>query len=363
LSGWEFCFHPPSLIEKAMEGEKKSLEILSSGKVQWPFVTKTKENLGIKDILQDTRFNFPVEKAEIRADGVLVPDWFVLRRKDNGDFLSADVVSGRSELIQPASVFNLFEQLLHSDFSEMEAAFSLHGGRKVWALAKLKESSFYPIEEDIEDEFAVYALIIYGYDRRTALQLMLQVVRVRTGNTVMVISEKKLNRAIQEIHRKTTTVFSEPLPKLLREYFSPIKKLHENFALLSKVKMSPLDRENVFRVLAKKHPLKPQDFYTSTPSVNFPLHRGNTSAPKKMPKIQKVLHSIYEEIEETLHSSIRGSFFHAMMAGTLWIDTNGKQITDRHTTLDLSLFYPIFGEEKRKKILQYSLDLATLNNE
>jgi len=103
----------------------------------------------------------------------------VLYRDDTLAALS--VVSDTYKIAQPAQVMDFFRELTEQSDAKMETAGSLHGGKVIWALARLGENLA------IMDDFvAPYLLLSTSYDMSTPTLAKFVATRVVCNNTIQI---------------------------------------------------------------------------------------------------------------------------------------------------------------------------------
>jgi phage/plasmid-like protein (TIGR03299 family) len=103
----------------------------------------------------------------------------ILHRSDTGDFLSM-VSKSNYKVRQPAEIVEFFRNMTESGGYEIEVAGALHGGRKIWCLAKRVDAAG-TIGADI---IKPYVLLLDSFDGSHATTGRLTSVRVVCQNTV-----------------------------------------------------------------------------------------------------------------------------------------------------------------------------------
>jgi phage/plasmid-like protein (TIGR03299 family) len=109
---------------------------------------------------------------------VLTSDNEIIYRDDTKQPLG--VVTDRYKIIQPAEVLAFYDDLTKEHGFKLETAGVLHGGKKLWALAKTGES--FRIKG--QDEVAAYLLLATSYDGKMATRAQFTSVRVVCQNTL-----------------------------------------------------------------------------------------------------------------------------------------------------------------------------------
>lgn len=130
----------------------------------------------------ESGLDFHVERAPIQyAHGDKLfqhPSREVLFRDDTNAPLG--IVSNGYKVVQPKEVMHFFQDLAEIGHFEMETAGSLHGGAKVWALAKINDGA--PIIDG--DVVKPYVLMATSFDGSTATVAKLTAIRVVCNNTL-----------------------------------------------------------------------------------------------------------------------------------------------------------------------------------
>jgi len=101
-----------------------------------------------------------------------------LVRSDTRDVLS--IVSDRYKVVQPSEVIEFYAELVKENGLTMETAGCLHGGKRVWALARM-DDSFTLHGRDRTDPFVMMST---SYDGTFATQAAFTSVRVVCNNTL-----------------------------------------------------------------------------------------------------------------------------------------------------------------------------------
>jgi phage/plasmid-like protein (TIGR03299 family) len=115
-----------------------------------------------------------------------IPGWWANVRQDTRAVLG--IVGERYRIVQNVDAFAFIDQLLGSSM-QFETAGSLHGGRRVWVLARLPEHI-----EVGGDPVRPYVLLMNGHDGSTAVVVASTPVRVVCQNTMTLALDRARRR-------------------------------------------------------------------------------------------------------------------------------------------------------------------------
>lgn len=136
----------------------------------------------------------------IDPDGnkIEVPDSFAVVR---GDINQAIGVVGKNyEIFQNSEAFAFFDEVVGDKLAVYETAGALHGGRKVWILAKLPQELFIKGTDDRTDS---YVLLGTSHDGSQALMMMPTLTRVVCHNTyTLAMSNFSIESGIKVRHTR-----------------------------------------------------------------------------------------------------------------------------------------------------------------
>jgi phage/plasmid-like protein (TIGR03299 family) len=107
-----------------------------------------------------------------------VPDSFAVVRGDINQPLG--IVGKNYEIFQNSEAFSFFDEIVGEKLAVYETAGALHGGRKVWILAKLPQELYI---KGTEDRSNAYILLGTSHDGSQALMMMPTITRVVCNNT------------------------------------------------------------------------------------------------------------------------------------------------------------------------------------
>ena len=122
-----------------------------------------------------------VEQRPVFADGIAakIPDYKAIVRTDNNAVLS--IMSDKYHPIQNHEAFEFFDSVVGEGQAVYDTAGALHGGRRVWVMARLPKPLF--IEGD---ELERNILLVTSHDGSSTLKMMHVTTRVVCQNTLSV---------------------------------------------------------------------------------------------------------------------------------------------------------------------------------
>ncbi|GIV02619.1 MAG: hypothetical protein KatS3mg015_1449 [Fimbriimonadales bacterium] len=198
-----------------------------------------------REALEASGLTWKVALREIRdEDYRRVENRRLLVREDTGDVLA--VVTKRYEPLQNAEVFHFFDDVTADpNGPKYEVAGSLHGGRRVWLLARLPEV----IQVVRGEEIKPYLLLVNGHDGRTAIRMFPTSVRVVCQNTLnWAIGEADENLIWRRAH--TGTLDRRDVSnarKILGLASQQFKELEQLLKELTRVRVKPGDVDELLR--------------------------------------------------------------------------------------------------------------------
>lgn len=120
----------------------------------------------------------PVFTIDPDGNKVEIPDSFAVVRGDTNAPIG--VVGKNYQIFQNNEAFSFFDEVVGEKLAVYETAGALHGGRKVWILAKLPQEMFI---KGTEDRSNTYILLGTSHDGSQALTMMPTITRVVCNNT------------------------------------------------------------------------------------------------------------------------------------------------------------------------------------
>lgn len=158
------------------------------------------------------------------------------------------IVTDRYKVVQNAEAFSFTDSLVGGDV-RYETAGSLHGGRKVWMLAKL------PSETVVGDEVTPYMCFTNSHDGTGAIQVCMTPIRVVCNNT--------LNIALNTAKRKWSTKHMGNIEEKMHEAQMCLEYGAEYMASLAveaeRLANKPITDDRIREILDELFPVKETD--------------------------------------------------------------------------------------------------------
>lgn len=144
---------------------------------------KVHNDLTPEQMLEKAGLNWEVKalslRAQLRGKNITVPNKKVLVRESDGKVF--DTIGSGWKPVQNAEAFGFFHEFVMNGEMEMHTAGALEGGRKVWALARIKDGSFELPGNDIVES---YLLFYNPHQYGKKLGVMFTNIRVWCDNTL-----------------------------------------------------------------------------------------------------------------------------------------------------------------------------------
>lgn len=186
-------------IERNKDG---SYSMAWAGETPWHGLgTKVEANLSAKEMLKAAKLNWKVEKKPLYLNGKdgeqHVTTMTALVRSTDDAIL--DYVPDDWNPLQNSDAFQFFHDFVEKGDMEMHTAGSLHDGKMVWALAKIK-NSFSVFGKDQVDN---YLLFSNPHRYGKSIDVRTTSIRVVCNNTItMALSGKSNNQIARVSHRR-----------------------------------------------------------------------------------------------------------------------------------------------------------------
>lgn len=208
--------------------------------------------LTAKDALEAAHLDWNVVTASITARvgaaAVPVPGYKAIVREDTNAPLS--VMSDSYQPIQNAEAFEFFDSVVGEGQAIYDTAGALHGGRRVWIMARLPKSIF--IEGD---ELERNILLVTSHDGSSTLKMMHVTTRVVCQNTLS-IALSNAKHCISILHRanyKTRVAEAQRALKISYGYFDQLG------LLIAELAKSPFARDEMRGFTEKLLPIADGD--------------------------------------------------------------------------------------------------------
>jgi len=193
--------------------------------VEVPGLMKTEE------ALRAAHLSWGLKKERIMAEGDMsfINDAFVIRRDDTLAHLG--IVGDRYTPISNAEAFQFFDGVLGEAQAQIETAAALHGGAKVFMLARLPEITEV-VKGDIMEQFL---LVSTTHDGSSATEVMFTNVRVVCQNTLTAALRGQKNRLKirHTANYKERMAQAEATLKASKAYWSKYAEMAQHLAATS----------------------------------------------------------------------------------------------------------------------------------
>lgn len=159
-------------------------------------------------------------------DGIAqFPKTKVIYRSDTNAALS--IVSSDYKVVQPKQIMDFYRELCEHNGFQMETAGSIRGGRKIWALAKVGNTSDIL---DAGDVIESYVLLATSFDRSLATSARFTSIRVVCNNTLSLATS---GGEIAQYYVPHSAVFSPEDAKIELKIGDAWKTFRQNAELMA----------------------------------------------------------------------------------------------------------------------------------
>jgi phage/plasmid-like protein (TIGR03299 family) len=314
------------------------LEIAANGEASMAYVGETPwHGLGFqvapdltpKEMMKAAKLNWTVNKVPLSYDykgSTHETNRAALVRSTDGRLM--DVISDGWEPCQNSEAFEFFHDFVEAGDMEMHTAGSLHNGRMVWALAKIKDGAFDAVKGDKVEGFMLFSNP-HQYGR--SIEVRQTNIRVVCNNTLTYALSKKTAGLVRLHHNKKFD------PEMVKETMG-----------LSKNNVALYKKQSKFLATKKCTPEQIHEYLNRL----FPIGEGSKRPDREYTKpAQKVF-----DILETQPG-------HDFAPGTFWNLFNGVTYATDHiigTSQSTRLNSAWFGRGQTKKIeaLNLALEMA-----
>lgn len=185
--------------ELEMIGDQASMAY--AGELPWHGLgTAVPADLTPEQMLKAANLDWTVEKvpafANIAGENIAVGKSALVRSSDNKIL---DVVSDDWNPVQNHAAFEFFSEYVNAGDMEMHTAGSLHGGRNIWALAKVKDSFFDLFGGDKVEGFLLFS---NPHQYGKSIDVRFTPIRVVCNNTLSLSLSKQSERMAKMNHRR-----------------------------------------------------------------------------------------------------------------------------------------------------------------
>lgn len=215
------------------------------GEVPWHGLGyKFKSAPNIRQAIVAAKMNWTVELVPLMTtDGQKVEDAFVTRRSTDKSILG--VVGARYKPLQNIEAFDFFQPFLDSESAQLHTAGVLHGGKRVWILAKINRK---PIEIVPGDSIDKYVLLSNSHDGTLTVSAGFTVVRVVCANTLALAVKDKASKLIRVKHSKNVLDNLEAVRETMNLAEQQFQATAEQYRRLCK---KTINRKDVIKYVKK----------------------------------------------------------------------------------------------------------------
>jgi len=171
-----------------------------AGEVPWHGLgTKVPADLTPEQMLEAAGLNWTVEQIPLSYEfngWKNKTDRTALVRSSDGKFL--DVVGNDWNPLQNSEAFEFFNDFVMAGDMEMHTAGSLEDGRRVWALAQIKEAVFETVKGDVTEN---YLLFSNPHKYGMSITVMMTPIRVVCNNTITLALNGASDMMVRVNHR------------------------------------------------------------------------------------------------------------------------------------------------------------------
>ena len=174
-----------------------------AGEVPWHGLgTKVPADLTPEQMLQAADLDWTVEKVDLTYQYRKIPATQVvpgrkgLVRSKDGAYL--DTVGDDWNPLQNQEAFEFFNDFVQAGDMEMHTAGSLEDGRRVWALAKIKEAVFETVKGDVTEN---YLLFSNPHKYGKSIDVRMTPIRVVCNNTITMALNGVSDTMVKVSHR------------------------------------------------------------------------------------------------------------------------------------------------------------------
>lgn len=164
--------------------------------------------------------------AEVGGQAVAVPGYQAITREDSGGVLS--IMKSSYHPIQNAEAFEFFDAVVGEGQAVYDTAGALHGGRRVWIMARIPGTVFIDGDDKLERNILLYT----SHDGSSTLKMQQVMTRVVCQNTLSVALRQATN-TVSILHRgnyKQRVQEAQRALKVVHGYFDDLTSLIQQFS-------------------------------------------------------------------------------------------------------------------------------------
>lgn len=194
--------------------------------------------------------NWEVSKEQLYTKDGKAVDSYALIRSDNNEVLGAGVGAYYTPL-QNKEAFAWFQPFLDAKQVSLETAGALHGGQKVWILAKLARNN----EEIIPgDEIEKYLMLSNSHDGTTAVRVGFTPIRVVCANTLAAAHGDLTSKLIRIKHHRGVVSALDAIKETVDAIDGEFKATAEQYRALAHKEINSRDLEEYVKTVFEMEP-------------------------------------------------------------------------------------------------------------
>lgn len=254
-------------------------------------------------------------------------------REDTSKLLG--VVGPRWTPLQNSEAFKIFEPMIDSGLMDLHTAGSLHEGKRIWVLCKLRLDNSEVVQGD---EIAKFALLSNSHDGKLAVHFGLTPIRVVCANTEAMARSHAESKLIRVLHHRNVVSNVEKLRDILDVANQEFAATIEQYRFLASRQIVQKDLVKYVRILVNAKP--------EVADADLPTRTKNTIA------------AIQEKFEAGKGNSLPG------VSGTYWAAYNSfteylNYERGRNTNNRMDSLWFGVGKNDNKRALDLAVALAS----
>jgi phage/plasmid-like protein (TIGR03299 family) len=230
----------------------------------------------------------------VTADTQAQVDHRAVRRRSDARVLG--VVGSRYVPLQNKDAFGFFQPFLDAREAALHTAGSLHGGSRIWVLAKLNRD---PLVIARGDEVEKFLLLSNGHDGTLSVRAGFSPIRVVCENTLAMAHSSNASKLIRLRHSKDVRENLANVREVMDVYNATFEATAEQYRLLTRKSINPSDlRRYVKRVLEIENE---EDISPRNKNIMEEVVRlAETGRGNNLPSVRGTLWTAYNGVSEWL---------------------------------------------------------------
>ncbi len=235
-----------------------------------------------------------LEQLVLKRDGREVPA-FATVREDTRAVLG--VVGPVYKPLQNSENLNWFQPFLDARQAQMHTAGSLHGGAKVWALAKINRAPMEIVKGDVVDK---YLLLSNSHDGTTSIRVGFTPIRVVCANTLHLAHGDKGSQLIRVRHTKSSKEALDDIRDVINTVNERFEATAEQYRSLARKEINQKDLQLYVSAVFGTGD-NPAEFSTRTKNIiNEVMGLAETGKGNDMTGVRGTLWAAYNGVTQYL---------------------------------------------------------------